>query len=44
MQTSPQKILLLFVLFIVSCGLVILCVAGAERPIEPYAVLSLIHI
>ena len=38
MQTSPQKILLLFVLFIVSCGLVILCVAGAERPIEPYAV------
>ena len=38
MQTSRQKILLLFVLFIVSCGLVILCVAGAERPIEPYAV------
>lgn len=40
MQTRPQKILLLLILFTVSCALAALCVVGSEQPIEPYVVAS----
>ena len=40
MQTRPQKILLLLILFTVSCALAALCVVDSEQPIEPYVVAS----
>ena len=40
MQTRPQKILLLLILFTVSCALAALCVVGSEQRIEPYVVAS----
>ncbi len=37
-MTKSHRLFLLFVLFVMSCGLVLLFVVGTEEQLEPYAV------